>query len=36
MKPVDDLNIAMQHIKEGNFDYVLPIDLDEKGEIGEL
>ena len=36
MKPVDDLNIAMQHIKEGNFDYVLPIDLGEKGEIGEL
>jgi len=36
MKPVGDLNIAMQHIKDGNFDYVLPIDLDEKGEIGEL
>ncbi|MCR4901880.1 MAG: HAMP domain-containing histidine kinase [Butyrivibrio sp.] len=36
LKPVDDLNIAMQHIKNGNFDYVLPIDLDERGEIGEL
>ena len=36
MKPIDDLNVAMQHIKDGNFDYVLPIDLDEKGEIGEL
>ena len=36
MRPIDDLNVAMQHIKDGNFDYVLPIDLDEKGEIGEL
>ncbi len=32
--PVNELNIAMKKIKEGNFDYVLQ--TDEKGEIGDL
>ena len=34
--PVRQLNEAMQHIKDGNFDYMLPTDINEKGEIGEL
>ncbi len=34
--PVRQLNVAMQHIKDGNFDYMLPTDINEKGEIGEL
>lgn len=32
--PINELNIAMQKIKEGNFDYMLQTDT--KGEIGEL
>ncbi len=32
--PIDELNIAMRKIKEGNFDYVLQTDA--KGEIGDL
>jgi len=32
--PVNNLNIAMQKIKEGNFDYMLQTDA--QGEIGEL
>lgn len=32
--PVNELNMAMQHISEGNFEYRLP--EDNKGEIGEL
>ncbi|MCM1112376.1 MAG: HAMP domain-containing histidine kinase [Muribaculum sp.] len=32
--PIDRLNIAMQKIKEGKFDYALQ--TDEKGEIGDL
>ena len=32
--PINELNVAMRKIKEGNFDYVLP--TDEKGEIGDL
>ncbi len=32
--PVNELNMAMQRIKEGDFDYVLQ--TDEKGEIGDL
>ena len=32
--PVNELNIAMQKIKDGNFDYMLETDV--KGEIGEL
>ena len=35
-KPIDELNIAMQHIKDGNFDYILPTDIKEKGEIGAI
>lgn len=33
-KPVNELNVAMQKIKEGNFDYMLQTDA--QGEIGEL
>lgn len=33
-KPVNELNVAMQKIKEGNFDYMLQTDV--QGEIGEL
>ena len=32
--PINELNIAMRKIKEGNFDYVLQTDA--KGEIGDL
>lgn len=32
--PVDQLNVAMRKIKEGDFDYLLR--TDEKGEIGDL
>ncbi len=32
--PINELNIAMQKIKDGNFDYMLQTDV--KGEIGEL
>ncbi len=32
--PVNELNVAMRRIKEGDFDYVLL--CDEKGEIGDL
>ncbi|WP_034445139.1 sensor histidine kinase [Butyrivibrio sp. AE2032] len=35
-KPIDELNIAMQHIQDGNFDYILPTDIKEKGEIGAM
>ena len=35
-EPVNELNVAMKHIKDGNFDYMLPTDINEKGEIGEL
>ncbi len=35
-EPVYELNIAMKHIKDGNFEYMLPTDINEKGEIGEL
>ncbi|MCR5101641.1 MAG: HAMP domain-containing histidine kinase [Butyrivibrio sp.] len=35
-KPIDELNIAMKHISDGNFDYILPTDINEKGEIGEM
>ena len=35
-KPIDELNVAMQHIKDGNFDYMLPTDVKEKGEIGAM
>lgn len=34
LKPVDELNVAMRKIKEGNFDYTLQTDA--KGEIGDL
>lgn len=33
-KPVNELNVAMQKIKDGNFDYMLQTDA--QGEIGEL
>lgn len=33
-KPINELNIAMRKIKEGNFDYILQ--TDNKGEIGDL
>ncbi len=32
--PINELNVAMQKIKDGNFDYMLQTDV--KGEIGEL
>lgn len=32
--PVDELNVAMRKIKEGNFDYMLQTDV--QGEIGDL
>ncbi len=32
--PINELNVAMQEIKEGNFEYALQ--TDEKGEIGDL
>ena len=32
--PVNELNVAMRRIKEGNFDYILQTDV--KGEIGDL
>jgi len=32
--PINELNVAMQKIKDGNFDYVLQTDV--KGEIGDL
>lgn len=35
-KPIGELNVAMQHIKDGNFDYMLPTDIKEKGEIGAM
>ena len=35
-RPIDELNIAMQHIQDGNFDYMLPTDVKEKGEIGAM
>lgn len=35
-EPIYELNIAMKNIKDGNFDYMLPTDINEKGEIGEL
>ncbi len=35
-RPIDELNVAMEHIKDGNFDYVLPTDVKEKGEIGAM
>ncbi len=35
-RPIGELNKAMQHIKDGNFDYILPTDIKEKGEIGEM
>ena len=35
-KPIDELNVAMQHIQDGNFDYILPTDIKEKGEIGAM
>ena len=35
-KPIDELNVAMQHIQDGNFDYMLPTDVKEKGEIGAM
>ncbi len=35
-KPIDELNIAMQNIQDGNFDYMLPTDVKEKGEIGAM
>ena len=35
-RPIDELNVAMQHIKDGNFDYILPTDVKEKGEIGAM
>jgi signal transduction histidine kinase len=35
-RPIDELNVAMQHIKDGNFDYILPMDVKEKGEIGAM
>lgn len=33
-KPVNELNVAMQKIKDGNFDYMLQTDV--QGEIGDL
>lgn len=33
--PINQLNVAMRKIKEGNFDYALPIDYNQ-GEIGDL
>ena len=33
-EPINELNVAMRKIKEGNFDYVL--EADAKGEIGDL
>ena len=35
-RPIGELNNAMKHIKDGNFDYILPTDIKEKGEIGEM
>ncbi len=35
-QPIDELNVAMQHIQDGNFDYMLPTDIKEKGEIGAM
>lgn len=35
-RPINELNVAMQHIKDGNFDYMLPTDIKEKGEIGSI
>ena len=35
-RPIGELNVAMQHIKDGNFDYMLPTDIKEKGEIGAM
>ena len=32
--PINDLNVAMQKIKDGNFDYILQTDA--RGEIGDL
>ena len=34
LQPIDQLNVAMRKIKEGNFDYTLQTDA--KGEIGDL
>ena len=33
-RPIDELNVAMKKIKEGNYDYMLQTDA--KGEIGDL
>ncbi len=35
-RPIDELNNAMKHIKDGNFDYILPTDIKDKGEISEM
>ena len=35
-RPIGELNKAMQHIKDGNFDYILPTDIKDKGEIEAL
>ena len=35
-KPISELNVAMQHIKDGNFDYMLPTNVMEKGELGAM
>ena len=35
-KPIGELNNAMQHIKDGNFDYMLPTDMTDKDEIGAM
>ena len=33
-EPINSLNVAMKHIRDGNLEYALP--TDEKGEIGDL
>ncbi len=33
-EPINGLNVAMKHIRDGNLEYTLP--TDEKGEIGDL
>ncbi|MBE5825335.1 MAG: HAMP domain-containing histidine kinase [Butyrivibrio sp.] len=35
-RPIGELNVAMQQVKDGNFDYILPTDIKEKSEIGAL
>jgi signal transduction histidine kinase len=35
-RPINEMNVAMHHIADGDFDYVLEVKDDDRGEMGEL